>query len=149
MREEKIAIVMLVIAVLVSCDLLTGPSFEEVSQPYLARYGDPDDVSDYGDSVFWTWDLGGEMLTVFFSQDVPGSWSVASEERWHDFAQISQPYLDQYGPAEEVQEYKSADYWTIDWWWWTKGFEVTFLSTSYDDVRGWVVDSTYSFTPIP
>jgi hypothetical protein len=64
------------------------------------------------------------------------------------FAEVSQPYLNQYGPPEEVNTYDSTGYHTVDWWWWSKGFEVTFINTDYDDVNGWAVDSTYSFEPI-
>jgi hypothetical protein len=67
----------------------------------------------------------------------------------YTFEEVSQPYLDQYGPAEEDSTYTSGSYSSIDWWWWTKGFEVTFLDSPYDDVLGWTVDSTYSFDPIP
>ena len=65
------------------------------------------------------------------------------------FDEVSKPYLDQYGPAEQASSYISADYSSVDWWWWTKGFEVTFVNTTYDDVEGWKVYSTYSFAPIP
>ncbi len=65
------------------------------------------------------------------------------------FADVSQPYLDRRGPPEEVSTYTSADYKTVDWWWWTQGFEVTFLDTIWDDVNGWTVDSEYTFEPIP
>ena len=64
------------------------------------------------------------------------------------FAEVSQPYLDQYGQPEEVTEYISSDYHTIDWWWWTKGFMVGFANTPYDGIDGWAVDNTYSFSPI-
>lgn len=70
-----------------------------------------------------------------------------SEMDCKTFEEISQPYLDQYGPAEDVDEYKSDDYHSIDWWWWSKGFMVCFLWTTYDDICGWTVDHTYSFTP--
>ena len=63
------------------------------------------------------------------------------------FEEVSQPYLDQYGQPEDVYEYKTPDYWSIEWWWWSQGFEVTFLWTTYDDIYGWVVDSTYSSPP--
>ena len=64
------------------------------------------------------------------------------------FDDVSQAYLNQYGQPEEVSEYYSADYWSIDWWWWSKGFMVNFLNTSYDNISGWTVDHTYSFSPI-
>lgn len=65
------------------------------------------------------------------------------------FKDVSDPYLATYGQPEEVNEYKSADYQSIDWWWWSQGFMVSFLDTTYDDVNGWTVDHTYSFAPIP
>ena len=67
---------------------------------------------------------------------------------YYTFDEVSKPYLDQYGPAEEINKYTSSDYNSVDWWWWSKGFEVTFVDTSWDDVNGWKVESTYSFTPI-
>ncbi len=64
------------------------------------------------------------------------------------FETVSQPYLDKYGQPEDVYEYDSSCYHTIDWWWWSQGFEVTFIDTCYDDIDGWAVDSEYSFPPI-
>jgi len=64
------------------------------------------------------------------------------------FEEVSQAYLDKYGPPEEENEYYSSDYWKIDWWWWSKGFMVCFLWTTYDNICGWTVDHTYSFDPI-
>lgn len=122
-------------------------TFEEVSQSYLDQYGQPGETSGSGGSIWWTWDLADRMLTVFFHENYQGDWKVAGEEYWYTFEQISKPYLDQYGPPEDLYEYESPDYHSIDWWWWSRGFEVTFLWTTYDDVRGWVVDSTYSFPP--
>ncbi len=37
------------------------------------------------------------------------------------FEEVSQPYLDQYGQPEDVYEYDSSCYHTIDWWWWSQG----------------------------
>lgn len=59
------------------------------------------------------------------------------------FEEISQPYLDQYGQPEEIIEYKSDNYYSIDWWWWSQQFMVCFVETSYDNVYGWTVDHTY------
>ena len=64
------------------------------------------------------------------------------------FESVSQPYLDQYGEPEEVDKYNSEDYHTVDWWYWTQGFEVSFIDSPYDDTYGWRVDSTYEFEPI-
>ena len=74
--------------------------------------------------------------------------AVAALPHFYTFEEVSQPYLDTYGEPEEVMKYTSADYSTVNWWWWTKGFEVTFLDSAYDDVNGWTVDSTYEFDPI-
>lgn len=63
------------------------------------------------------------------------------------FEEVSQQYLDQYGQPEDVYEYISDDYHSIDWWWWSKGFMVCFVESTYDDVYGWTVDHTYSFDP--
>lgn len=67
---------------------------------------------------------------------------------WITFEEVSQPYFDQYGSPEDVYEYKSADYHSIDWWWWSQGFMVCFVTSTYDNVYGWTVDHTYSFDPI-
>ena len=62
--------------------------------------------------------------------------------------EVSQPYLDANGPPEEVTTYTSGAYQAVDWWWWTKGLEVSFINSPYDDYAGWRVDSIYRFTPI-
>ena len=67
---------------------------------------------------------------------------------YKSFEEVSKPYLDQYGSPEDVNEYTSDCYHLIEWWWWSKGFETSFLDSCYDDVNGWTVDSTYSFSPI-
>ena len=65
------------------------------------------------------------------------------------FEEVSEPYRETYGDPEEVQRFTSGDdYETIDWWWWSQGFEVTFSNTPYDGVYGWCVSSTFSFAPI-
>ncbi len=61
------------------------------------------------------------------------------------FEEVSQPYLDKYGFPEDIYKYDSDCYHTIDWWWWSQGFSVTFIKSCYDDVSGWAVDSEYSF----
>ena len=61
------------------------------------------------------------------------------------FETVSQPYLDKYGYPEDIYKYDSDCYHTINWWWWSKGFSVTFIDSCYDDVSGWGVDSEYSF----
>lgn len=86
------------------------------------------------------------------------SCSAILTDTYITFEDVSQPYLDRRGPPEEVTIYTSSDYATnvsrpqegsIDWWWWTQGFGVTFLNTPFDYVYGWTVDSTHSFEPIP
>lgn len=64
------------------------------------------------------------------------------------FQEVSQKYLDTYGPAEEVYNYVTNDAFYVDWVWWKKGFEVTFANTPYDNVNGWIVQSEYSFPPV-
>ncbi len=61
------------------------------------------------------------------------------------FQSVSQYYLDTYGIPEEVNEFKSDDYHSIDWWWWEQYFMVSFVNTEYDDVNGWTVDHTYTW----
>jgi len=139
--------IVLTIVLLFSCVL--GVSFEEISQPYLDQYGEPDEIrgTENKGAIWWEWNLGHKMLTVFFFDDYDG-WRVSVEEFWYTFEQVSQPYLDQYGQPEDVYEHESPNYHSIGWWWWSQGFKVNFLWTTYDDVRGWVVNSTYSFPPI-
>ncbi|KKM17171.1 hypothetical protein LCGC14_1678440 [marine sediment metagenome] len=64
------------------------------------------------------------------------------------FEEVSQPYIELYGQPEDIYKYDSADYHTVDWWWWTKGIMVGFANTPYDGVDGWAVDNTYTFPPI-
>jgi len=91
-------------------------------------------------SAFLVLSLAGcEKIEEEFDSD-PGEWI--------SFEDVSAPYLETYGPPEETSEYKSSDYHSIDWWWWSQGFMVCFLWTTYDDVYGWTVDHTYSFDPI-
>ncbi len=65
------------------------------------------------------------------------------------FAEVSDPYRDRYGSPEDINKFDSDDYHIVDWWWWTKGYMVSFQDTPYDDAYGWAVGSTYSFSPIP
>jgi len=85
---------------------------------------DPAEDEDEEEEIYW-WDL--EPVT---------------------FEDVSQPYRESRGDPEEVKEYSSDNYHSIDWWWWSQGFMVNFLSTTYDEVLGWTVDHTYSFDPI-
>lgn len=64
------------------------------------------------------------------------------------FEAVSDPYRNQYGPPEDINNYQTDGYTSISWWWWTKGFNVVFVNSAYDNTDGWRVDSTYSFTPI-
>ena len=64
------------------------------------------------------------------------------------FAEVSKPYLDSYGEPEDVYTFTSGNFQSIDWWWWSQGFEITFEDSPYDDVYGWAVSSTYSFSPL-
>lgn len=50
-----------------------------------------------------------------------------------------------YGDPEEIERYDSADYHSVDYWWWSEGYEMTF--TWGENVDGCEV-STYSFDPI-
>ena len=70
------------------------------------------------------------------------------QDSWISFADVSDSFHDKYGSPEEVDEYESTNYHSIDWWWWSKGFMVNFLLSTYNDVYGWTVDHTYSFDPI-
>ncbi|HUV09001.1 MAG TPA: hypothetical protein VMX75_14810, partial [Spirochaetia bacterium] len=100
---KKIAFFMflaILMFVLSGCVLEDEIIFEEVSQPYLDQYGQPDETSGSGGSIWWTWDLVDRMFTVFFYEDYNGNWKVANEEYWYTFEHVSQPYLDQYGPPE-------------------------------------------------
>ena len=64
------------------------------------------------------------------------------------FAEVSQPYRNKYGRPEDIYEFTSSGYLAVDWWWWSKGFSVTFVDTIYDNHRGWQVENEYSFPPV-
>jgi len=66
---------------------------------------------------------------------------------WITFEEVSQSYLENYGTPEEETIYSSESYNSVNWWWWSQGFMVCFVSSTYDDVYGWKVDHTYSFDP--
>ena len=61
------------------------------------------------------------------------------------FEEVSQPYLDKYGPPEEVKKYSSSNYRSVDWYWYSRGLTVGFVRTTYSNFRCWTVDHTYSF----
>lgn len=67
---------------------------------------------------------------------------------YKSFDEVSQSYLNRYGPPEDEYEFISDDYHVIEWWWWSQGVSVTFVNSEYDDVNGWKVDSIYYFDPI-
>ena len=154
MKKILMTILLVVLAMMfMGCPSYWGPevTFGEVSQPYLEIYGQPDTEKDIGPYRYWTWDLGNIMFSVsFFNFDIEGvdRWEVSSEEFWYTFEQVSQPYLDEYGTPEDIYTYDSGNYHTVSWWWWSKGLEVTFSQSPYDDVYGWTVDSVYTFPPI-
>lgn len=137
---------------------LVSITFAEISQPYLDAYGEPDEMRREGSSsdfiVYWEWHYDTFTYEVSFWR-FGGVWEVRYENRIYTFANVSQPYLNEYGTPEEVGEFISGNYhlidWyhTIDWWWWCPiGFVVRFINSSYDDVSGWAVDSTNNFAPI-
>ena len=77
-------IILLLAVVLLSCNLgYTTPdyvTFEEVSQPYLSRYGQPEDeytydAGDYQSVSWWWWSKG---FNVDFSRVDWGDWKVSS-----------------------------------------------------------------------
>jgi len=51
-------------------------------------------------------------------------------------------YYAAYGPPEEIIRYDSDNYHSHDWWYWSRGFCVTFTWNGCCEV------STYSFTPM-
>jgi len=90
------------------------------------------------------------LFFVFLVFVLPGCILEGDLSEPTTFEEVSQPYLDQYGPPEDVYIYKSSGgrYWcSIDWWWYSKGFQVTFLWIVYDEELGWRVASTYTFPP--
>ncbi len=64
------------------------------------------------------------------------------------FPEVTQPYRNRYGRPEDIYEFTSSGYKSVDWWWWSKGFSVTFVDTIYDNHRGWRVENEYSFPPV-
>ena len=51
----------------------------------------------------------------------------------------------QHGTAEEVISYSTTGYHTVEWWYWSQGFQYSF--TWGDNIKGCKV-SKYTFTPI-
>jgi len=122
-------------------------TFEQITLPFIKEHGQPDEIHKGYGYEYWYWYFDKNSIVAKFSSDYRDFWE-SSWTTFYTFEQISQPYIDKYGEPEEVNEYFSIDYWSIDWWWWSKGIEVTFLDTEYDDTFGWIVDSIYTFTPI-
>lgn len=122
--------------------------FEEISQPYREQYGEPDTIEHSGESfTYWHYDdIDGQSLQIRFYEGY-SEWSV-SVEFYYTFDQVTAPYIARYGQPEEITTYDSSGYHSVDYWWWSQGISVDFLNTTYDDHLGWVVDSTYTFSPI-
>ena len=57
--------------------------------------------------------------------------------------EIAQPWIDIYGPAEDINYNYDSGFKSWEYWWWTKGKEITF--TYY---AGQWSSSFYSFLPI-
>jgi len=132
-----------------STNTIEKTTFKEVSQPYLDKYGEPDLKTTSGNDIIWEWDTEEKLIQVtFFEDTIYNTGWKSYETSWKEFHHVSQPYLDKYGPPEGEIKYDSGDYHTVDWWWYSKGFEVTFIDSPYDDIRGWMVESTYTFEPI-
>lgn len=126
-------------------ELGPGPellSWEEVTQPYLDEYGPQNAKHDYGRTVYWDWYYVEYNLRVTFVKLI-GGWIVENERIWYDFLQISQPYLDEYGPPEEVNyswDVRGDCY--TEWIWGAQGFAVTFRYRGGRDMGDCIVWST-------
>jgi hypothetical protein len=84
------------------------------------------------------------FLVVFIGCTDPYGLSSASltpSTPYITLEEVSRPFLDKYGPPEKIKSYTSGKYNTINYWWWTQMYEVTFMETLYDDVNGWKVES--------
>ena len=88
-----------------------------------------------------------KWLSILFLLLFASSCSFLGGEKCISFDEVSRTYLDRYGEPEETRAYTSENYKSVDWWWWSKGFMVSFVSTDYDDICGWTIDLTYSFEP--
>jgi len=102
-------------------------------------------------AVFWSCDLWDQIPTTTVEAEEEEEEEEEEVERvFITFASVSQSYRNTYGEPEEINTYDSFedDYHTIDWWYWTQGFEVSFIDSPYDDTYGWRVDSEYTFEPI-
>ena len=63
---------------------------------------------------------------------------------------VSQSYVEEYGRPEDMYEYQSISTYLVEWWWWTKGFQLTFSnwnSNATKQSNGWQVESTFTFSP--
>jgi hypothetical protein len=68
--------------------------------------------------------------------------------RYISFEEISMPYFLDRGAPEYVA---TAEFFTrteVDWWYWSQGFEVSFVDDSTDDVNGWKELSSQKFPPV-
>ncbi len=75
-----------------------------------------------------------------------------------ELATIASPYYEKYGEPEEIKKYEKIEYdeyfgeiYTVnivEWWYYSKGFEVTFIESKYNSVFGWEVQEEYYFDPI-
>lgn len=56
------------------------------------------------------------------------------ENGYLSFAEVSQPYLEQYGEPEKIYEYADTnEFCYVEYWWDSQGFMVCFVQTASDD----------------
>lgn len=75
-----------------------------------------------------------------------------------ELASLTIPYYEKYGEPEEIKKYEKVEYreysgdvynvQIVEWWYYSKGFEVAFIESKYNSVFGWEVESEYYFDPI-
>jgi len=151
--KKKIIIYILVSFVLFfsSCEIFEPKiTLSQMIESLTQQYGEPDyqEYSSYSSDTYrlkWYFDDHNHCVTLW---EYKGSWDILSEYDSFTFDQVSKLYRDSKGEPEEVETFTSGNYETIDWWYWSQGFEVSFINSPYDDVIGWRVENIYTFSPI-
>lgn len=150
MKKLIFAVVVLVIA-LSGCSNLLMPeveSFETVSSEVESMYGEPNRTENIiAGVIYWYYDdVDNHTILAAFRESWDGSWSY-TVDTYQTFEQVVSETVAEYGQPEDIESYDSSNYKTVDYWYWSRGICFTFKWTTYDDTLGWVLDSTYTFTP--
>jgi len=115
-------------------------TFEEVSQPYLDLYGEPESVEEYAVGieyyyVEWWWNSQGFMVCFVQTASDNYTWSVEHNSDWITLEEVAQLYVDLYGESyywngNTVSEFLVC----YSWFWDDEVLTVTFYE---DDGGNW------------